>query len=482
MNAHKKIQNQSFYHQQYLIIAFLSLIFMMLNSTKGSMWYDEMYTVGLALGNSVPNSMYITFALMRTYIKSIPIEQIYIYILPEVGVALSVYIIGLIGEKLKGGRTGLYACTIMAFSPYIIQQVGVEFRSYFMLLLLSCFVFYLFLQRYTYNNHNWMVILYGLASMLLMDCHEYGKVLAILFLCCDLILIFLKKISNKNIISSIFVLLYGLFWLYRNELGGLWNNYSWTSVPTPEIVYQTIRLLLSNSAIFFILFIIGTLSTLRIAIKMLEKYRFPKSFFDFLVGFFSQGECIALLLIIGIFSASIIYSTVINPENSLYVNRYFISVIAYMILFAAIGLDRIFSMDIIRNFCKKSFVQSLIIIALLSINMYQYACMPEEHNHPYRQTAECMRYIEEAYYSDSMVFIPDNGYVSRAWIEYLNTNKKINVYNKYNFDISNAQYKRIYVVAPAYRPTNEQQQFLDSYYNLNNKIENLPIWVYELKS
>lgn len=481
MKTNVNTNHVSKYHYNgiYLIISLLSLIFMIINSPQGSMWYDEMFTVGHALENAVPNSSFITIEILQFYIRLIPIQQIYIYLLPEVGVALSIYFLGLIAKILKNGQTGIYACLIMGFSPYVIRQVGLEFRPYFMLLLLSCVVFYLFLLRFRYNNSIWMITVYGFANMMLMDCHEYGKVLVLYFVCIDILLIATRKLHWRNIISMSFVIIYGVYWLCCNDLGGLWNNYSWTTVPTPEIVYNTFCILLSNSIFFLALFILGIMLTLIEIKRELKKESIRLSkLLDILLG---NGEFIALLMIVGVFSASIIYSVFINPENSLYVNRYFISVIAYMILFVAIGCNEV--VTIVEKNIKtfKTIVVGLFIIVILNINLYYFISIPEEHNQLFRQSAEYMRYNEEAYLDGSMVYISDDRFVERAWTEYLDTDKELIIFNKYNLDLSKICYEKIYVVSPAYGPTNEQNDFLQEKYTLQMKVADLPIWIYVRK-
>lgn len=469
--------SKSKYHIIYLLIALSSLGYIIYTSDAGSLWHDEMTRLGNSLLNTKPNTSYITSALLRAYVPIIPYGQRYVYLLPEVFFAGSVYIVGLVGKRLRNGMTGVLACSIMAFSPYLIRQCAHEFGPYYMLLFTSTWMYYLFLKRRedTCEKNIMFMVLYGFSNMMLMDCHEYGKLVAGCYLLLDACLLAGKKLDKAAMVSFLCPIVYLFYWMMHNELGGLWNSYAWTPTPTPTLVVETVKLLLNESYIIMFAFAIGILYILYL---LLNDVRSRCSVFEAKLGYYT-----GVYIVIAVFAASIVYSTFINPDNSLYMERYFVSVVPYMIVIAACGMEYTGSILLGGAFKQQKIVIGTACVLTVVIGGWQtYVQDIDEYNQKYRQSAEYLREHAEVYDEESVVFIPENGPVITAWQWFFTENGKyeyVNTYSKWNFDIKACIYQTIYVIAPIYEPTKEQQEYLDKNYKLEKEINELQMKVYE---
>ena len=82
------------------------------------------------------------------------------------------------------------------------------------------------------------------------------------------------------------------------------------------------------------------------------------------------------------------------------------------------------------------------------------------------------------------MFIPENAYNVAAFNYYISKGREvdiINYRNMFNMDISNTEFQKIYLVAPAFFPTEEQAEYLEDKYILKESIQGYPISVYERK-
>ncbi|MCM1157254.1 MAG: glycosyltransferase family 39 protein [Bacteroidales bacterium] len=426
----------------YLALAVYAVIYLLFQADLESFWYDELYSVGYAMTSEAPNSSFISFGLLRWIYQVTPYGQAYLLLVPILEFGLAVYMLGLTGKRMRSGKVGLYAAAFLAFSPYLYKQAALEYRMYAIMLLCSVVALYMFIIRFQGKRDNWWKITgYGLALFMLMDSHEYGKVVAGLFVLIDLILVWAKQMKKKHLVSDIFPVAYGLFWLKMNAVGGLWNNYSWTKNPKFDDVYQTLLELCSGNEWQVWLFVLGIIL---LAAGLIQNYYQRK-----LLAMKMKYEYVPFLLIVGVFSASIVYSDYVNPMNSLYVNRYFISVVAYIFLIMAVALD-----GIVRWIAKeKQTVGTICGIWLLLIIALQgragYVNEPFLDQEDYRGTAEVLSGQKNIYNKSTLVYIAEDKYATKGWEYYFTHKGKFDAPNLAgNEEIPEdcSRYKTVYVV------------------------------------
>ncbi len=468
------------YYLAYAGIALVSLVCMVTLSEEDSLWYDEMFTLGYARANIMPNSSFIIFKLICKWVAIMPYGQKYLLMLPIFSVAISVYIAGLLGKHLRNGRIGCFFAALLGFSPYVYSQAAFEFRTYFMMLLMSVVTYYIFCIRGIGSeiDKKWIIPVYGISLALLMDSHEYGKLVAAVFIGMDIILILFNKLRKRNIISDIFPVVYLIYWMINNDVGYLWNNYSISRKPDVEMVVHTLLTLCNNNKILFGMFLLGSALVIYWVINDIQSKR------DVLDH--HGKEMTALILIVGIFSAAVVYSAYVNPNNSLYIDRYFISIIAFVFILAAYGIDLLIENITEKNICYAKNICSIIIVILtVTLGCYSYKGDSSfKRNQNYKGAAEWISNQRDIYNEDVTVFIPENAYNVAAFNYYISKGREvdiINYRNMFNMDISNTEFQKIYLVAPAFFPTEEQAEYLEDKYILKESIQGYPISVYERK-
>lgn len=437
----KQLKESHKYNIAYVMIAATSMLFMICHANMESFWVDELFNLSIPICNIAPNSCFILMKIMSCIYEIMPYGQQYLLFWMELCVSISVVLIGMIGKKLVNGQVGIYSSALLGFSCYVYKQVGFEYRPYSALLLLGLVCYLLFIKRELkdFKNNYTFIILYGVSLLLLMDAHEFGKLVAGVFIAWDIMNVITRRMNWKNLISDLFPVAYVGYWIANNEVGGIWNNYSWTSTPTPQIVYNTL-VELCGGVLLLIFMIIGEIIVCRNSIKRYcDRKRMSGKEYLLVVGI-SQ--------IILIFTACIVYSTLINPENSLYVDRYFISVIAFMFLFAAIGIDVCF-----RFINSEKYKANRIIIAgLVTMIVFLYGWQefnenPMNHPEYYRQAAEWINEQEDIYDKDTVIVLVGNQDIANVWEEYYRSEKGKRDHCNVTFSIDGTErYKKVYIL------------------------------------
>lgn len=434
----------------YIILFFLSLLslfFMWRYADDESFWYDEVYTLGFLQGGEKTNSMWIVSMLMRAWSFAAPYGQEYLLLIEIMAVVCTVYFIGLIGRRICDEQCGIIAAILVGFSECIWLYAAFEFRSYAFLLLFSVTTFYFLLIRNAAAKHKYFFsVLYGVNLLLLMDSHEYGKVLVVCYLAVDVVLLIGKKINVKYLITWIIPFMYGIYWIFNNEVGHLWNNYSWPENPNIEIVADTFMILCNKQWILFGLFLCGVVYIMKLLIDYLKN---SKTFVQI------DKYLYPLWLIVGVFACSIIYSNYINPQNSLYLPRYFISVVAYIYIIIAVTVSKI--IDYIKSVgikCLNRNMVTVCIAMLLIFNGWQiYRTYPQLHNNDYRGCAEWLKNQEDIYDKDVVIVSTESKENMDAFLYFFYQGKdshtpQIIIDKSFNLDrLQSLSYRKGYVVS-----------------------------------
>ena len=403
----------------YALIAVYALIGMMCTVKGDSLWYDELWNIGwYDTGDPVYNQ-YSHHFLMRLWYHLMPYGEEYLLFLTEFISALAVFLTGVAGKMYGGKRTGIFASAVIASIPYFYRQVGIEFRNYYLLYFATVILFLAYMRRGGQRTVNLgRIAAYSLCLALTMDSHPYGILVAAVFLGIDFLLMVFRKIPWKNIVSFVFPVAYFVVWIFTNDMGGTWNNYSWTSTPNASIVYQTVFELCGQSVWLFGALILGVICAV----------------LDCYAACVKRGKEIGervykimpVLAIGGVFSASIVYSVWVNPENSLYVERYFISVLLFVALLIAAGLDWIFrGIGGCVSEDKKTQIGRLtaaVASTMVLTGSMQYFLDPVVHEETNREAAQWIVSKEDVFNDDTLVAVTGNKYVVQG-LEYYITQK-----------------------------------------------------------
>lgn len=404
----------------YGCIAFGCFFVMFESGKAGSLWLDEVWTLGWVYGEN-PNKVYIFFqALYDLWFYLMPYGQEYLLIISELLVVATIYILGLIGNLYKSKRFGIFMSTIGATSLTIMAQCGTEFRPYAILLFAITLALYLFIikQINLSNISPAMLVLYSIVLVLCMDSHQFGLLTAGFFMLFDLFLIVRRKISLNALVEFVLPLIYGLYWLFTQFLNDLSNanNYTIATPPNAKDVINTIIWLcgVNSGNLMLFLLILGSCIGLVGLVNSIKgkKFNFKN---DYILLTIFSIPCL-------IFSFNLFYSVVLNPNNPLWVTRYFLPAIPFFIFLIALAMDTILSLLISRKDnenSKYSFVFTVAIVMCFCI--IGWCKMPYEINivNDYKGAAEYIMSENEIYSSNTLCYITGNPDVNKGFEYYL---------------------------------------------------------------
>lgn len=412
----------------YLIIAILYVAVLQSVSTEGSFWCDEVWQLGWIYAGYPANDGGILCPIInKLWFYIMPYGQEYLRLLPQLFMAGSIFINGLTGSEYKSKRFGVLLSSSVAFSLTIMNQCGMNIRNYALLLLCSSFMLFMYVkkQKNIGNEKIHLLLLFGLSAAAAMDVHQFGLIAAGLFMISDLILILLKKSSKKAWIEFLIPAVYGVYWLIRVLLPnvGTFGNYSWAGKATVTRLFDAVQWLFCYNDILLALFIFGTVVIIfkNIFKIHLQKFNYAK---DYTI------LTITIVPIILIF-ITYFYSTVINPENSLFIDRYFISIIICLYFVMCYGADEIITY-IGTAVRKKSAEQVLVISCVCLMCVYNWSQVSaydkweksyRTANTDFKSTIEYVMKQADAYAASTLYIMDIHNPYGGIGIEYYITHK-----------------------------------------------------------
>lgn len=435
----------------YLLIASVQFIVAFNYGKESSFWYDEVWNLGWIYTEN-PNKSYIIFDLLqRLWFNIVPYGQEYLLIFSEFFVAVAIYICGLIGRMYKDCFTGILTAVLFASSSTVMVQCSLEFRPYGMLMFAIAIMVYNFLKKQSEcgKEKTLTVLRYGLSLVLVMDCHEFGIATAGLMMLFDLVQVLKKRSSKKVWLEFVFPGIYGVYWLitqFAFNLGFV-NNYSWTSSPNTKSVINCIIELCGNNSFVLLMLILGIIFISGDIIRGL-------------VGNDIKTVTVSSISIIGVpillFTANILYSAIVNPENSLFVNRYMTPCIVYFDLIAANAIHKIITLvychDEKITFNNKAFSNILCIVIGIGVFLCTYEWVRFNHSHEnYKGAGEWLMTQNDIYCDTTLCIVMGKPSVNDGFEYYLSKKGKYDSINHITnyMDLSglNQYYGTIYVLS-----------------------------------
>lgn len=407
----------------YACIAFGCFFVMFEAGKKGSLWIDDMWTIGWVYTENPSNSGIFFQALYDLWFYLMPYGQEYLLIISELLVAVTIYILGLIGSLYKSKRFGIIMAGLGAASPTIMMQCGNEFRPYALLLCSASLVFYFFIKKQNELSSLKLstLLLYGALLAIYMDTHQFGLVTACFLMFFDFCLILRKKISKKALLEFLMPTLYGIYWLYsgiKSTLSAMGKFYLAPAPSIKEIINDIIWLCGHFGAyLLFILFILG------ICIIVVNcVYQFFIKKFDFKNDYIAL---VSLLLPLFLIFVAMIYSKYISPEHSLWIERYFVSIIVFLEFVIATAVD--YLIDIFSecmNLCERKELNSItltmaFVISICCIHWYGMPYTKAHLDNDYKGAAEYIMSENDVYKPTTLCYVTGDPFVNIGFEYYL---------------------------------------------------------------
>jgi hypothetical protein len=501
-----------------IAMIFFTLLYMIIVANRHKFWIDELdWTIGIIDGKNLKEIIHelllygynlpLYYVILFFFYNIAPTQKL-VLMLPSIVFS----IIGIIyiyksSKLLLDEKNGTLSILITLGSLFLFTQIAWQVRPYGLLFCLSSWSLYNYIVKlYNYNLKN--NILYYISITLLLFTHWYSGLVVLCYGIIDFILLIKKKVKFKYFIMYIVPFILILLWiilLINNHITDL-SQY-WPETPN---IYSIFLLIVNSLSInIVILVLLCSITLFRISVNKI-KIKLTQE----------DKICIVcLFFIIMIISGVYIYSKFINISSSLWVNRYFISILPHIILCTSYIISKCIKFmnktandnisKVITYVCNYTIIAFLIIIVIINL-VTSYKNPNATDTASYEDIVEYLCEQEDIYNDDTLVICSYGKY----WIEYYFNKKDIqypaniitidpkiygNKYDDYkiklnefsyniknseqteeieNIDINNIlKYKKIYFIV-LYRHMNKDiaEELLEKY----DIVENEELEVFEL--
>ena len=321
-----------------------------------SLWLDEVFQVEYCRTSSLAQVLAIDpytpplFNLIAwCWYRVVPYGELWLRLPSIAFVVGSVPLVAACGRRIGGRRTGFLAAFLLVINAKVFTQMGLTFRTYGLLLLLSTLLVYLQLRRMQtpMERFSWRLTAAAAATMLALGyTHYFGVLLACTFFAVDLYLLArgrLDGIRGKVFASYVVAVVGYLPWLavVAHSFAHLSSAASssavnhWHDAAAAVNVHSLLYWLCGECAETLGLFHVAA-----IVVVVVGVYRCARHEFDWR----AEMPLIVLLCSVVIMVGAVWgYSTFANPDSMLWVERYFTPLVPCIVLVSAWGTAKIFS-------------------------------------------------------------------------------------------------------------------------------------------
>lgn len=460
--------------------AFLSIIVlcgMIFYAGHTSLWCDELGQIGWASGSigesiefcaKMQDATPPLFAICANiWYKITPYGESWLLLLPIVPTALSVYVIGLLGEKIYGKQCGILCSIFMALSSTVWLACAYEFRSYAFVVFFATLSFYAFVSS-TQNQSNSYgkrhSILYAISLVGMVMSHYFGFVVCGGFFIAECYLI--KKHKNwKRLLCFAPTIVIGGLWciiifvqtLQSKSFAEIAN---WYPIPSFSHIKSLLEYLSGYSDVYYWII----LWSISIAIVFLStKQRNTRRYFYYLFSVFIPVFLISVIFLYGRFTSA----------STMWEERYFLVLIPFLCVSCAIGISIVHEKINItfRNGEIAKNVSCCFLTLVLLINCMSTISSAVSRQ-PYREAADWL-YTQSNYIfnEDTLVMIgPSSLMLLKGWNDFYITRKgqRDPVSNIFSTDQMTEEeilkYNRIYLQYSQMEPAGWVNEILTKYY------------------
>ncbi len=417
-----------------------------------------------------PTNVPLFYFLLYFWICLFGYEPAMLRLLPQVLGAASIVIIGIIGCRIKDTRLGVICAALMMF-PIQIMFAAFQLRAYPLLIFNSSLLILFWLKR---DGSIKKEIIYAVGMLLLSFSHFFGVLLCFAFGLWDLAKVIsgnkkFKLLLPYVIFCVIFVpYLAASFIIAKNMYGSFWPP-----VPSyfdlPKMLYALVPIGLIG------LFLLAYTTFRRIILKVKDKKLFNEN-----------GEIVDLC-ILGIavtIAIAFVYSKYINPESSVWVFRYFLTLFPCTVLIVGYGINEIIELFKLQKPCIDSLLAAFFCVMIFYNVDYSIENVGEISigGKPFYEASEHLRSEPSAFSETSIIYYPAPYEYSDGLKILLNRNNDtsnpnflINLSQLETADLTNVD--TLYTVGLVYDISAQELGYIEEYFELSEQncggVENL---------
>ena len=451
----------------YGSIALITLIVMFHFADKISLWADEMHQIGITNGTIVKAvhsclimeevSPPLPLIIYTLWYHLAPYGEEFLLLVPMILIALSIYLVGRIGELLQGRCCGILAAILIASSSIIWIDAAYEYRSYPFLIFFSCLSLYCYVLRNIKKKFLYDV-LWSIATGGLAMSHYFGMIACAAFFVGDIYLLCKKELSWRIIIPYIVIGSVSGIWLGLVvssvlENGQVAGVISWQPVPGMNNIRELLYFISGNETITYVLLLLA------VSYAFCYRKKSKIQFWECYYLLFMAINIIVTILLLYLWGN-------VNTSHTMWANRYFFALVPYSCILSALFIGYYMKQD-----TRRMKVVCLALGLYLSINCcINVTALTSVH--PYREAADWVySQSPDIYYTDTIVMHFSVATVTDGWSDYYLTRQgkrdKLNVV-RYG-DISGEEilnYNKIYALTLNMGYPEPMKQFLDDNYVL----------------
>ncbi len=450
---------------QCAIPAVIIALILFLYSGKKSFFSDEMDQLGIltsvhslsellglysAVGHEVAPPLFATAAWF--WMKIIPFSQRFLQLLPILLTACGVFFLGLAGRSAFSGKSGfsyLLPAVLSLFMPAVSLTAGMQLRQYGLLFFFSSLLVWLFFLRYKISAAGKrfsipVAILYGIAMAGLPYTHYVSVLLPIGLAAADLVQVLRKKLPFPYLFSYLFGALLFLPWaliIFRSISS---RTEFWIDPPRLRDILQTMFFLTDGSdpGLIFSLLVWGLVLIAAQLVTPAKNITQSDRLFPVLYS------AVPFFMI----SAVFLYSK-LNPDISLFLDRYFLVLIPLLAVIEARGILDLFRLlDFPTLSGKLSFLLSALTVFLLlmgSVTLWKTVLKDTDTVHePYLEAADLLGSQSDICSDSTAVFTSNlSQYVTQGWKALYwdsEVSSDVSIYDYSNSSEADSRYSVIY--------------------------------------
>ena len=435
----------------YLILSAVTLshlVFVLCFSGVRSLWYDDIYQLFFTWNRSFIDSMNVVMrvdlnpplwaVITHLWLKIAPYGTFWLKFPSVILVSATVFVVGLAGKELSSKKAGIIAAIFMALSPFATLECAYTFRAYGLYIFAAAFLAYAYVKKLKEQSIKNRII-FAVAIFLIAFTHYFGAFMCVFLGFFDLILAIFKKQKANFFIEYVSVASLELLWFVpqlttiSSALKAFWP-------PKPQLKYffdlfktlmfdsVTLAFIYPVAIAFFITFIIIKHKSIKKILASLLSY---KGFCELV--FMS----VPVLMVFTIF----VYSN-LKPESSVWVYRYFASMVPMIFLFTASALITFY--DFFKEKLKLVSIISTIVAVIILVGAFvpNYVInvtgeMKKEYE-PFEQAAEIIMSQPEIKEGEKVLIINTTN-CSGGWVYYLSQNNTVDLNNIRLLDLEEYQ-------------------------------------------
>ncbi len=385
-----------------LVFIAISFLFCVRVSGRQSFAADEMSEIGfIARANSLKDILmyFLTievtnlplFALIAAaWYRIVPWGESWLLLLCEIFTSAGIFFLCLSARKLKDEAAGYLTAVFCTISSTLILRCDMEYRCYsFLFLMIAVFV-YLYVKRMNSEPAGGIKneIVLGVAMTFLAYSHYFGPLIIVAFFVTDLFLFIKKRLKAVFVIPYLMsgLLLTPWFLLMLKFKEKSITDF-WPAPPTFGSIPEMLRFVLSHDEPIYFLSVTAMTAVAVLAVFHIIYGNFKWEFDYPLLAFL----WVIWFLLLGVY----LYSAHINIYGSIWVDKYFISILPFLALIMSVFVSMVLDfvtekhMDSVRLKAMSVTVISLVLFLYFGLGNYyhdvkEYLSKPLD---PYREAA-----------------------------------------------------------------------------------------------